>query len=65
LQRQDRAETERFKRRQVQAAERVGEMFERVGARVAVGGGVGQRADPAGIQDDYKRPRAQSRSPSP
>ena len=52
LERQDRAEPEAAQHRQVEAAGRLGDVAERVGAGVAVVGGVGQLARPARIQDD-------------
>ena len=39
-----------------QAAERLGEVRERVGALVAVGAGVGQRADAARVDHEHERP---------
>jgi hypothetical protein len=53
-QRTDAAEPQRTEGRQIQAAEMLGEMAERVGVRVAVVVGVGQRADPAGVDHDHE-----------
>ena len=52
LQRQDRAEPEAPEHRQVEPAGRLGDVAERVGAGVAVVGGVGQLARSACIEDD-------------
>jgi hypothetical protein len=52
LERQDRAEPEAPEHRQVEAAGRLRDVAERVGAGVAVLRGVGQLARPACIQDD-------------
>ena len=56
--RDDRAEPEALEDRQVEAARGLGEVGQRAGAGVAVGGGVGQRADAAGVEDDDRRPAA-------
>ena len=50
--RQRRAEAEPLQHRQVQAARGLGDVAERVGARVAVVGGVRQLARAAGVEDD-------------
>ncbi len=52
--RQRGAEPERAHRREVEPADRVGEVAERVRARVAVVGRVGQRPRPAGVEDDHE-----------
>ena len=53
LEREDRAEPQASQHRQVQAADVLGQVAERVRALVAgVLGRVGQCPDPAGIQDD-------------
>ena len=54
-QREDRTESERLERRQVQAAGELGEVRERVGARVAVRCRVRQRPDSAGVHHDDSR----------
>ena len=60
-QRQDRAEPQPPQRREVESAGRLGEVSERVGARVAVVGGVGRRAGPARVEDDDEGPAAHER----
>jgi len=57
-QRQDRSEPENGKRRQIEAAAALGDMHQRVRARVAVGVRIGQCADPAGVDHDDKRAAA-------
>ena len=54
--RQDVAEPERLQHRQVEPAGGLGDVPERVRARVAVVGGVGQLAGAAGVDDDDEGP---------
>ena len=54
LQRHDVAEPERGQDRQVEPADRFRDVSERVGARVAVVGAVGQLAGAAGVDDDHE-----------
>jgi hypothetical protein len=53
--RHDRAEAERAEHRQLEAADGVGEVRERVRARVAVRWRVGERADAAGVDHEHER----------
>lgn len=55
-QRPDVPEAERAEHREVEPADCLGEVAERVGARVAVVGGIRQRAGAARISDDDERP---------
>src|SRR5437588_3762050 len=58
LERDDRAEPERPQRRELEAAVQSRDVCERVGAGVAVGAGVGERADAARVEDYYERAHA-------
>ena len=61
LQRQDAAQPEAPEHGQVQAADRLREMAERIRTAVAVVAGVGQLTSAAGIRDDDERPPAHGR----
>src|SRR3712207_7142722 len=59
-QRRDAPEAERLQLRELEPAERLGQVTERVGPLVAVRRRVGQRADPDGVEEDRKSTRLNS-----